>query len=133
MGTLAQTLNTSLALENDVPKFLINQPHPLLASLPPPNLRPPISSPMLSTTVKPTELQLGKPKAFNGSYETVISWMHSIQFYLMVNETSYSNDMKKIAFALSYMTEGSAQTWAETFQENAINGTAVTLGTWDDF
>ena len=59
--------------------------------------------------------------------------MHSIQFYLAVNETSYSNDAKKIAFALSYMTEGSTQTWAETFQENVINDTTVTLGTWDDF
>ena len=88
---------------------------------------------MSSTTVKPAELQLGKPKAFNGSYETAISWMHSIQFYLAVNETSYNNDAKKIAFALSYMTEGSALTWADTFRENAINGTAVTLRTWNDF
>ena len=59
--------------------------------------------------------------------------MHSIQFYLTVNKTSYSNDAKKIAFALSYMTEGSVQTWAETFRENAINSTAITLGTWDNF
>ena len=88
---------------------------------------------MLSATVKPAELQLGKPKTFNGSYEMAISWMHSIQFYLAVNETSYNNDVKKIAFALLYMTEGSALTWADTFCENAINGTAVTLRTWDDF
>ena len=65
---------------------------------------------MLSTTVKPAELQLSKPKAFNGFYETAISWMHSIQFYLAVNEKSYDNDAKKIAFALLYMTEGSALT-----------------------
>ena len=59
--------------------------------------------------------------------------MHSIQFYLVVNKISYNNDAKKIAFALSYMTEGSALTWADTFWENAINGTTVTLRTWDDF
>ena len=88
---------------------------------------------MSSTTVKPAELQLGKPKAFNGSYETAISWMHSIQFYLAVNKKSYDNDAKRIAFTLLYMTEGSALTWADTFRENAFNGTAVTLGTWDDF
>ena len=108
-------LDTVLALEDDTPEFLINQSHPLLVSLPPPNPRPPIPSPMSSTTVKPAELQLGKPKAFNGSYEMAISWMHSIQFYLAVNETSYNNDAKKIAFALSYMTKGSALTWADTF------------------
>ena len=123
----------TLALKDDTPKFLINQPHPLLASLPPPNPRPPIPFPMSSTTAKPAELQLGKLKAFNSFYETAISWMHSIQFYLVVSETSYNNDTKKIAFALLYMTKGLALTWADTFRENAINGTAVTLGTWDDF
>ena len=59
--------------------------------------------------------------------------MHSIQFYLAVNEISYNNDVKKITFALSYMTEGSALTWADTFWENTINGTAVTIRTWDNF
>ena len=88
---------------------------------------------MSSTTVKTAKLQLGKPKAFNGSYETAISWMHSIQFYLAVNEKSYDNDAKRIAFALSYMPEGSALTWADTFWENAITGTAITLRTWDNF
>ena len=48
--------------------------------------------------------------------------MHSIQFYLTVNETSYNNDAKKIAFTLSYMTEGSALTWADTFCENVKAG-----------
>ena len=59
--------------------------------------------------------------------------MHSIQFYLAVNEKSYDTDTKKIAFALSYMTKGSALTWADTFCEKAISGATITLGTWDDF
>ena len=82
---------------------------------------------------KPAKLQLGKSKAFNGSYETAISWIHSIQFYLTINEKSYDTDAKKIAFTLSYMTEGLALTWADTFQENTISGTTITLGSWDDF
>ena len=64
---------------------------------------------------KPVKLQLRKPKAFNSSYETAISWMHSIQFYLAVNEKSYDSNEKKIVFALSYMTKGSALTWTDTF------------------
>ena len=87
----------------------------------------------MSSTTKNTELQLGKPKAFNGFYKMAISWMHSIQFYLAVNKTSYNTDMKKIAFTLLYMTEGSTLTWADTFQENTISGTTISLGTWDDF
>ena len=31
------------------------------------------------------------------------------------------------------MTKGSTLTWADTFRENAITGTAITLGSWDDF
>ena len=83
--------------------------------------------------MKPARLQLGKPKTFNGSYKMAISWMYSIQFYLAINETSYDSDMKKITFTLSYMIKGSALTWADTFQEKAITGAAVTLRTWDDF
>ena len=59
--------------------------------------------------------------------------MYSIQFYLTINEKSYNTNAKKIMFALSYMTEGSVLTWADTFQENAISGTTITLGSWDDF
>ena len=84
---------------------------------------------MLSTNVKPAELQLRKPKAFNDFYETVISWTYTIQFYLIINEKSYDTNVKKIAFALSYMTKGSALTWADTFWEKAIISTIVTLGT----
>ena len=67
------------------------------------------------SSTKPTELQLRKPKAFNGSYETMISWIHSIQFYLAVNEKSYDTSAKKFAFTISYMIEGSPLTWADTF------------------
>ena len=42
--------------------------------------------------------------------------MHSIQFYLAVNEKSYDADAKKIVFMLSYMTEGSALTCANTVE-----------------
>ena len=59
--------------------------------------------------------------------------MHSIQFYLAVNEISYNINTKKIVFTLSYMTEGSTLTWADTFQENTITGAVITLGTWNDF
>ena len=85
------------------------------------------------SSTKPAKLQLRKPKAFNGSYETTISWIHSIQFYLAVNKRSYDTNTKKIAFVLSYMTKGSALTWADIFHENTISGTTVTLGSWDDF
>ena len=56
-----------------------------------------------------------------------------MQFYLLVNKAVYDNDDKQIAFALSYMTKGSALTWAATFRQSAISGTSFSLGTFADF
>ena len=118
--SLAQNLDTLLMLNCDISTAeellaTLSQPSllPAFPSIIPPNPHPPIPSPMSSS--KPAELQLEKSKAFNGSYETVISWMHSIQFYLAVNEKSYDTNTKKIVFNLSYMNEGSILTWADIF------------------
>ena len=56
-----------------------------------------------------------------------------MQFYLLVTKAVYDNDDKQIAFALSYMTKGSALTWAVTFRQSAIFGTSFSLGTFADF
>ena len=84
-------------------------------------------------TSKPTELRIGTPEAFDGSYEKSQHWLHAVQFYLLVNKAVYDNDDKQIAFALSYMTKGSALTWAVTFRQSAIYGTSFSLGTFADF
>ena len=84
-------------------------------------------------TSKPTELCIGTPEAFDGSYEKSQHWLHAVQFYLLVNKAVYDNDEKQIAFALSYMTKGSALTWAVTFCQSAISGTSFSLGTFTDF
>ena len=84
-------------------------------------------------TSKPTELRIGTPEGFDGSYEKSQHWLHAVQFYLLVNKAVYDNDDKQIAFALSYMTKGSALTWAATFRQSAISGTSFSLGTFTDF
>ena len=84
-------------------------------------------------STKPTELRIGTPEAFDRSYEKSMHWLHAVQFYLLVNKAVYDTNKKQIAFALSYMTKGSAFTWASTFRQSAISGTAFTLGTFADF
>ena len=84
-------------------------------------------------TSKPTELCIGTPEVFDGSYEKSQHWLHTVQFYLLVNKVVYNNDNKQIAFTLSYMTKGSALTWATTFRQSAISGTSFSLGTFADF
>ena len=40
-------------------------------------------------TTKPTELCIGAPEAFDGSYEKSQHWLHAVQFYLLVNKAVY--------------------------------------------
>jgi len=87
----------------------------------------------MSSAPKPTELRIGSPKAFDGSFEKAIPWLNSVMFYLAVNEEVYNTDAKKIVFALSYMTEGPALTWATTFRHNALVGTTIAMGTFEVF
>ena len=88
----------------------------------------------MTTTAKPIKLQIGTSEAYDGSFETSRQWLNAVQLYLLVNEDVYNNDDKKIAFVLSYMTKGSALTWATTFQENSVDAAGtITLGTYVNF
>ena len=57
--------------------------------------------------------------------------MDSVMLYLMINNTLYDSDQKKIAFALSFMKEGSAAMWASTFTKKTL--AIQSLGTWTSF
>jgi hypothetical protein len=81
------------------------------------------------TNPKPTELQLGASKAFDGSAAEALIFINSVQMYLLVNETVYDSDAKQITYALSHMTEGSALTWASTFRAKALSSFPPSFGT----
>ena len=51
----------------------------------------------------------------------------------MINDTIYSDNSKKIAFALSFIREGSVATWASTVTKKVLNLTPPSLGTWNSF
>ena len=118
---------TSLFLEHPLH---LPVPQPTFPLLPPPLPAPPVT---ITTTTKPIKLWIGTPKAYDGSFETSRQWLNAVQLYLLVNEDIYNND-KKIAFVLSYMTKGSALTWAATFWENSVDMTGtIILGTYVNF
>ena len=80
-----------------------------------------------------TDAVVAKPLIYNGSLTTYASWRRSISLYMTVNQTKFPDDNTKIACALSYMTEGTASTWAQAFfEEKNATGTFVP-GTWADF
>ena len=83
------------------------------------------------TMVKPTELHLNMPKAYNGSPTMAKYWLNSVRTYLLINKDVYSTDDKKVGYALSFMTEGTAKSWATVHTQQALD--ASSFGTFPDF
>ena len=50
------------------------------------------------------------------------------------NSTKFPDDQSKVIYALSYMTEGTANVWAQAFYEEKMDAAgALVVGTWADF
>ena len=86
-----------------------------------------------SATQKPQELKLGQPPTFDGTPEKARGWFNNVQLYLLVNKEIYNDDDRKIAYALSFMREGSAALWSLTETEAALKRNPPNFGTWQDF
>ena len=93
----------------------------------------PTTSTVASTTQKPQELKLGQPPTFDGTPEKARGWFNNVQLYLLVNKDIYNDDDRKIAYALSFMREGSAALWALTETEAALKRNPPNFGTWQSF
>ena len=87
----------------------------------------------ISATQKPQELKLGQPPSFDGTPEKARGWFNNIQLYLLVNKDIYNDDDRKIAYALSFMKEGSAALWSLTETEAALKRNPPNFGTWQNF
>jgi len=90
----------------------------------------------ITNPYKPTEIKVGQPKNFNGDVTVGKQWATSVQTYLYLNREIYNTDEKKIIFTLSYMTEGTAASWAHQKSSSAltiINGNYAGWGSWEEF
>jgi hypothetical protein len=84
------------------------------------------------------ELNLNKPKAFNGNWDGFKKFLQNVEVYMDVNHETYNSDLRKIAFVLSFMMTGSAATWKAQFIKEAYTKPAPTspnnrLGTYTQF
>lgn len=82
---------------------------------------------------KPTELKLSPPKHFTGKRDEFDRFLQDVLLYLDVNEEIYNTDKKKIAFALSFMDQGDAESWKGQFLLSATTSAGLDLGTWSKF
>jgi Domain of unknown function (DUF4939)/Zinc knuckle len=65
------------------------------------------------------ELNLNKPEPFDGNQENFKKFLQNVKVYMDINHETYNNDLRKIAFILSFMATGSAVTWKAQFIEEA--------------
>jgi Retrotransposon gag protein len=65
------------------------------------------------------ELNLNKPEPFDSNRDGFKQFLQNFEVYMDVNNETYNNDLRKIAFVLSFMATGSAATWKAQFIEEA--------------
>ena len=79
-------------------------------------------------TAKETRINL--PKEFTGDRNGVSSFLQDVDLYFIMNLHIYDTDDKKIVFILSFLTDGAAQTWKESFfTEKSKKDGGYNLGT----
>ena len=125
---LSQTFEHSLHLtdEPQSPPFDHHQPLPPVTMSNQPTTQ-------ANQPARTSEIRLGRPDPYDGSASKASAWIDSISLYLLINNGVYDSDPKKIAFALSFMKEGSAATWASTVTKKALALSPPNLGRWEDF
>lgn len=83
-----------------------------------PNLPPPPPDPPVPHG---KEFGINKPTPFTGDRKKISTFIQEARIYLGINRHVYCTDETKIAFILSYMTEGEALQWKELYISNRTN------------
>jgi Ty3 transposon capsid-like protein len=74
---------------------------------------------MAQPVTGPKELNLNKPKVFDGNQDGFKEFLQNVEVYMDINHETYNNNLRKIAFVLSFMAAGAAATWKAQFIDNA--------------
>ena len=70
----------------------------------------------MATDEKNRSVKLNLPKAFDGSRDKFRKFLQTAKIYLGINKKVYDDNLKKIGFILSFMTEGQAEAWCYNFR-----------------
>ena len=112
--------------ENHETKSL-KTPHPI----PHPHFTSPKSWPTQRRNLRP-------PTPYCGKGEELWKFLQEVKIYLLANIDSYPEDLDKILFVLSYMSEGDANSWKEEYidsveQKAAQDNAALNFGDYKTF
>src|ERR1700733_4750118 len=88
----------------------------------------------MAATTNPKEIKIKTPVEFKGDKEKATKFLKEVELYLHLNQQLYDTNERKIGFALSFMTDGSASAWKEAYiQDKAVLTGGFNFGTWLDF
>ena len=87
-------------------------------------------------TIKKT--RLNPPKNFTGKRTDLHRFLQDTFIFLTINKEHYNNDNKKIAFVMSFMTDGDAALWKEEFigkviRDSVARGDDISFGSYKKF
>lgn len=86
-------------------------------------------TPIMSSIAKPVEAKIRQPPDFTGDRLKARKFLQDINIYADLNSHIYDTDQKKISFALSFCTGGTAEAFAEQYYSLGYH----TTKTWSEF
>jgi len=93
----------------------------------------PPANPIQPITVDATqkEVKMNMPTPFMEDRKKLEEFLIKTDMYLTMNEDTYNNDSRQIIFALSFMKDGTAESWKQLFWKQARENN--NLGIWNEF
>jgi len=87
---------------------------------------------MTTLTENLKEIKINTLTSFSGEQKKLDNFLLEVKMYQMMNDKVYDTDWKKIIFTLSFMKDGVAEMWKQSWwkQHTAEN---ATFETWDEF
>ena len=81
--------------------------------------------------------KINPPDVYDGNRKNFHRFWQQVLLYLAASPKHFKDDSQKIAFVLSYLRKGDADSWADLFQTQKMAGKAtgadLDLGKWDAF
>jgi len=98
---------------------------------PPPPASPANPTPPITVNATQKEVKMNMPTPFTGDRKRLEEFLIETDMYFTMNENTYNNDNQQIIFSLSFMKDGTAGSWKQSFWTQARENN--NLGTWDQF
>ncbi len=81
--------------------------------------------------------KINPPDVYDGNKRNFHRFWQQVKLYMAASPKNFGEDNQKIAFVLSYLRKGDADSWAESFQTQKSIGKkpedVLDLGTWAQF